>query len=92
MAVADTEWVHFNASTNERKAETRADWDAIPVGVELYAHDDAVDSTTGGLARGCNWAVEGANLAHLPGYAAKVKELSAMLRAGWRAALPSSST
>ena len=58
------------------------------VGVELYEHDDAVDAATGGLRRSCNWAMEGRNLAHRPAYAAKVKELAAVLRAGWRGALP----
>jgi hypothetical protein len=84
-------WVRFNASDNEHKA-SRALWDEGPVGVELYAHDDAVDAGTGGLARACNWAMEGINLAHAPAYADKVKQLAALLRRGWRGALPAPRT
>ena len=56
--------------------------------MELYAHDDAVDSSTGGLQTGCNWNVETRNLAHEPSMAERVKELGALLRRGWRGALP----
>ena len=84
--LSDTEWVKFSASNNTLKA-SHAHWDE-PVGVELYEHDDEVDAATGGLKHSCNWAMEGLNLAHQPAYAAKVKELAAVLRAGWRGALP----
>ena len=85
--LSDTEWVKFSASNNTFKA-SRAHWDEPPVGVELYEHDDEVDAATGGLTRSCNWAMEGRNLAHQPAWAAKVEELAAVLRAGWRGALP----
>lgn len=81
-----TEWVTFNASTNTLK-DSGPDWGDI-VGVELYEHDDAIDASTGGLANGCDWNVETRNLAHVPAYAAKVHELAALLRKGWRGALP----
>ena len=83
-----TEWVDFNRSTNELK-QSFASWDKI-VGVELYKHDDEVDSSTGGLAHGCNWAMEGENLAHQAAYADVAKKLAATLRSGWRNALPPS--
>ena len=84
-----TEWVEFNRSTNEAK-QSSANWDAV-IGVELYKHDDEVDATTGGLAHGCNWAMEGENLAHRTEFASVVTELAGTLRAGWRGALPPAS-
>ena len=81
-----TEWVLHNASTNAVK-KNFASWDDV-IGTELYQHDDEVDAATGGLAHGCNWAMEGTNLAHQPQYADVAKKLSATLRAGWRDALP----
>ena len=68
-----TEWVEFNRSTNELK-QSFASWDKT-VGVELYKHDDEVDASTGGLVRGCNWAMEGENLANQPAYADVAKKL-----------------
>jgi hypothetical protein len=67
-----------------------AAWDKV-VGVELYAHDDRVDARTGGLARGCLWAMERENLAHRAAHADVAKKLAATLRSGWRMALPKSS-
>ena len=83
-----TEWVEFNRSTNEKK-QSFASWDKI-VGIELYKHNDEVNPSTGGLALGCNWAMEGVNLADQPAYADVAKKLAATLRAGWRDALPPS--
>eukprot|EP01052_Picozoa_sp_SAG31_P032401 SAG31_NODE_3549_length_4134_cov_3.066171_6_plen_122_part_00 len=85
-----TEWVTFNASTNDAKEETQRGLvaDARTVGVELYMHDDSVNPVTGGLAKGCDWAMEGENLAHQAAYKGKVAELAQLLRKGWRGALP----
>ena len=50
-----TEWVAFNASTNQEK-ESKPDWNRT-VGSELYVHDDAVNSGEQCVALLCIFAV-----------------------------------
>ena len=48
-------------ASNDQLKESGPNWDRV-VGVELYEHDDAINSETGGVQRGCNWDVETRNL------------------------------
>ena len=55
---------------------------------ELYQYNDAVNPATGGLVDSCDFDYDHVNRAEDPAMKAVREELSRMLRAGWREALP----
>ena len=81
-----TEWVAFDGSNNTAKANHPV-WSEF-VGAELYQYNDAVNPATGGLVDSCDFDYDHVNRAEDPAMKAVREELSRMLRAGWREALP----
>ena len=61
---------------------------SITIPAELYQYNDAVNPATGGLVDGCDFDHDHVNRAEDPAMKAVREELSRMLRAGWREALP----